>query len=181
MTLGSKEAFCPSPFQCFSSGALFAAHNFSNQSRIGRKEFQEFCPTILQQLDSRACSSENQENEENEQTEEGRPSTVEGELGREVWVPGLSSRGPLGRSLLLPAQGLTGDHVPNIGRGELQEWLSWYLCTSKPDPACCQMVWLVNIQCWALRPAQPCIAFHDHFSILAFIKPQGGQHLLFSI
>lgn len=68
---------------CFSSGALFAAHNFSNQSRIGRNEFQEFCPTILQQLDSRACSSENQENEENEQTEEGKPSSVE------VWGYGL--------------------------------------------------------------------------------------------
>ncbi|KAM7142012.1 metal cation symporter ZIP14 isoform 4-T4 [Molossus nigricans] len=68
---------------CFSSGALFAAHNFSNQSRIGRREFQDFCPTILQQLDSRACSSENQENEENEETEEGKPSTVE------VWGYGL--------------------------------------------------------------------------------------------
>ncbi|PNJ76970.1 SLC39A14 isoform 9, partial [Pongo abelii] len=62
---------------CFSSGDLFAAHNFSEQSRIGSSELQEFCPTILQQLDSRACTSENQENEENEQTEEGRPSAVE--------------------------------------------------------------------------------------------------------
>ncbi|XP_016046306.1 metal cation symporter ZIP14 isoform X2 [Erinaceus europaeus] len=70
---------------CFSSGDLFAAHNFSNQSRIGRTEFQEFCPTILQQLDSRACSSENQENEENEQTEEGRPSALE------VWGFGFLS------------------------------------------------------------------------------------------
>ncbi|XP_066207537.1 metal cation symporter ZIP14 isoform X2 [Saccopteryx leptura] len=68
---------------CFSSGALFAAHNFSNQSRIGKSEFQSFCPTILQQLDSRACFSENQENEENEQTEEGRPSPLE------VWGYGL--------------------------------------------------------------------------------------------
>uniref|UniRef100_G1PGD0 Metal cation symporter ZIP14 n=1 Tax=Myotis lucifugus TaxID=59463 RepID=G1PGD0_MYOLU len=68
---------------CFSSGALFAAHNLSSQSQIGRSEFQDFCPTILQQLDSQACSSENQENEENEQTEEGRPSTVE------VWGYGL--------------------------------------------------------------------------------------------
>ncbi|XP_036745021.1 metal cation symporter ZIP14 isoform X2 [Manis pentadactyla] len=68
---------------CFSSGDLFAAHNFSDQSRIGRREFQEFCPAVLQQLDSRACSSENQENEENEQTEEGKPSSVE------VWGYGL--------------------------------------------------------------------------------------------
>lgn len=82
MTLGPKKLSAPpSWFQCFSSGELFAAHNLSHQSQIGEREFQEFCPTILQQLDSRACSSENQENEENEQTEEGRPSSVEGELG----------------------------------------------------------------------------------------------------
>ncbi|XP_055974978.1 metal cation symporter ZIP14 isoform X1 [Sorex fumeus] len=68
---------------CFSAGELFAAHNFSDQSRIGRREFQEFCPTILQQLDSQACSSENRENKENEQTEEGKPSAVE------VWGYGL--------------------------------------------------------------------------------------------
>lgn len=82
MTLGPKKLSAPpSWFQCFSSGELFAAHNLSHQSQIGEREFQEFCPTILQQLDSRACSSENQENEENEQTEEGRPSSVEGEPG----------------------------------------------------------------------------------------------------
>uniref|UniRef100_A0A667GAQ7 Metal cation symporter ZIP14 n=1 Tax=Lynx canadensis TaxID=61383 RepID=A0A667GAQ7_LYNCA len=75
----------PTLSQCFSSGDLFAAHNFSNQSRIGRREFQEFCPTILQQLDSRACSSENQENEEDEQTEEGKPSAIE------VWGFGFLS------------------------------------------------------------------------------------------
>ncbi|XP_059034440.1 metal cation symporter ZIP14 [Mustela lutreola] len=68
---------------CFSSGDLFAAHNLNNQSRIGRIEFQEFCPTILQQLDSRACASENQENEEDEQTEEGKPTSIE------VWGYGL--------------------------------------------------------------------------------------------
>lgn len=70
---------------CFSSGDLFAAHNLNNQSRIGRIEFQEFCPTILQQLDSRACASENQENEEDEQTEEGKPSSIE------VWGFGFLS------------------------------------------------------------------------------------------
>lgn len=84
MTLGSERLpASPTLSQCFSSGDLFAAHNFSNQSRIGRREFQEFCPTILQQLDSRACSSENQENEEDEQTEEGKPSAIEGELRQE--------------------------------------------------------------------------------------------------
>ncbi|KAM7142011.1 metal cation symporter ZIP14 isoform 3-T3 [Molossus nigricans] len=82
---------------CFSSGALFAAHNFSNQSRIGRREFQDFCPTILQQLDSRACSSENQENEENEETEEGKPSTVE------VWGFGFLSVSLINLASLLGA------------------------------------------------------------------------------
>ncbi|KAM6221753.1 metal cation symporter ZIP14 isoform 2-T2 [Rhynchocyon petersi] len=71
--------------RCFSSGDLFAAHNLSDQSRIGRSEFQEFCPTILQQLDSKACTSDNQENEENEQTEEGKPSAIE------VWGFGILS------------------------------------------------------------------------------------------
>ncbi|XP_012889911.1 PREDICTED: zinc transporter ZIP14 isoform X1 [Dipodomys ordii] len=71
--------------KCFSSRDLFAAHNFSQQSQIGMTEFQEFCPTILQQLDSRACASENQENEENEQTKEGKPSAIE------VWGFGFLS------------------------------------------------------------------------------------------
>uniref|UniRef100_A0A8C3NHR3 Metal cation symporter ZIP14 n=1 Tax=Geospiza parvula TaxID=87175 RepID=A0A8C3NHR3_GEOPR len=48
--------------RCFSSVELF---------------FKEFCPTILQQLESGACTSENLENEENEQTEESRPSSAE--------------------------------------------------------------------------------------------------------
>ncbi|XP_012998980.1 metal cation symporter ZIP14 isoform X2 [Cavia porcellus] len=70
---------------CFSSRDLFAAHNLSNESRIGRNEFQEFCPTILQQLDSQACSLKNQENEENKQTGEGKPSSLE------VWGFGFLS------------------------------------------------------------------------------------------
>uniref|UniRef100_A0A5F9DNR2 Metal cation symporter ZIP14 n=1 Tax=Oryctolagus cuniculus TaxID=9986 RepID=A0A5F9DNR2_RABIT len=70
---------------CFSSWDLFAAHNLSEQSRIGRRELQEFCPTVLQQLDSRACTSENQGNKEDEQTAEGGPSAVE------VWGFGFLS------------------------------------------------------------------------------------------
>ncbi|KAH0623127.1 hypothetical protein JD844_031111 [Phrynosoma platyrhinos] len=70
---------------CFSSSDLFATHNLSEGSHIGQSEFQEFCPTILQQLESRACLSENLENEEDERTEEGRPSSVE------VWGFGFLS------------------------------------------------------------------------------------------
>ncbi|XP_054854488.1 metal cation symporter ZIP14 isoform X2 [Eublepharis macularius] len=70
---------------CFSSSELFATHNLSEESHLGQREFQEFCPTILQQLESKACMSENLENEENEQTEEGKPSSTE------VWGFGFLS------------------------------------------------------------------------------------------
>nr|XP_013817095.1 PREDICTED: zinc transporter ZIP14 [Apteryx mantelli mantelli] len=63
--------------RCFSSMELFAIHNLSEGSVVGHSEFKEFCPTILQQLESGACTSENLENEENEQTEESRPSSAE--------------------------------------------------------------------------------------------------------
>uniref|UniRef100_A0A8C8ABE0 Metal cation symporter ZIP14 n=1 Tax=Otus sunia TaxID=257818 RepID=A0A8C8ABE0_9STRI len=63
--------------RCFSSVELFAIHNLSEGSAVGHSEFKEFCPTILQQLESGACASENLENEENEQTEESRPSSAE--------------------------------------------------------------------------------------------------------
>ncbi|XP_051667793.1 metal cation symporter ZIP14 isoform X1 [Manacus candei] len=71
--------------RCFSSVELFAIHNLSEGSAVGQREFKEFCPTILQQLESGACASENLENEENEQTEEGRPSSAE------VWGFGFLS------------------------------------------------------------------------------------------
>lgn len=67
--------------RCFSSVELFAIHNLSEGSPVGHSEFKEFCPTILQQLESGACASENLENEENEQTEESRPSSAEGKWG----------------------------------------------------------------------------------------------------
>ncbi|KAK6468395.1 metal cation symporter ZIP14 isoform X2 [Huso huso] len=65
--------------RCFSSSALFSAHNLSETSRLDGRGLQEFCPTILQQLETRACGAENQENEEDEQAqEEGKPSAGEG-------------------------------------------------------------------------------------------------------
>lgn len=74
----SRHVSLPSLPQCFSSVELFAIHNLSEGSAVGHSEFKEFCPTILQQLESGACASENLENEENEQTEESRPSSAEG-------------------------------------------------------------------------------------------------------
>nr|XP_009682864.1 PREDICTED: zinc transporter ZIP14 isoform X1 [Struthio camelus australis]XP_009682866.1 PREDICTED: zinc transporter ZIP14 isoform X1 [Struthio camelus australis] len=72
-----SQGMCLFPLQCFSSRQLFAIHNLSEGSTVGHSEFKEFCPTILQQLESGACASENLENEENEQTEESRPSSAE--------------------------------------------------------------------------------------------------------
>ncbi|XP_078522432.1 metal cation symporter ZIP14-like isoform X1 [Lissotriton helveticus] len=63
--------------RCFSSSELFTVHNLSAGSRIDKAGLQDFCPTILQQLESRACTAENLENEENERTEEGKPSSAE--------------------------------------------------------------------------------------------------------
>ncbi|XP_005992633.1 metal cation symporter ZIP14 [Latimeria chalumnae] len=63
--------------KCFSSSQLFAVHNLSESIPIDRAAFKEFCPTVLQQLENRACQVENQENEENEETEEGKPTPAE--------------------------------------------------------------------------------------------------------
>ncbi|KAM5264062.1 metal cation symporter ZIP14 isoform 2-T2 [Ctenodactylus gundi] len=82
---------------CFSSAELFAAHNFSNQSQIGRTEFQEFCPTVLQQLDSQACTSGNWESHEKELSEEGKPSAIE------VWGFGFLSVSLINLASLLGA------------------------------------------------------------------------------
>ncbi|XP_070622080.1 metal cation symporter ZIP14 isoform X1 [Erythrolamprus reginae] len=62
---------------CFSSSELFATHNLSDSSHLGQSEFKEFCPAILQQLESRACLPENLEKEEEEWTKEGKPSSTE--------------------------------------------------------------------------------------------------------
>ncbi|ETE62668.1 Zinc transporter ZIP14 [Ophiophagus hannah] len=63
--------------KCFSSSELFATHNLSESSHLGQREFKEFCPTILQQLESRACMPENLEREEEEGMKEGKPSSTE--------------------------------------------------------------------------------------------------------
>lgn len=81
---------------------------------MGHSEFKEFCPTILQQLESGACASENLENEENEQTEEGRPSSAEGKWGAGgaatgtawAWARSSGTRG---------TQGAVGQPVPTLG------------------------------------------------------------------
>uniref|UniRef100_A0A8D0DVB3 Metal cation symporter ZIP14 n=1 Tax=Salvator merianae TaxID=96440 RepID=A0A8D0DVB3_SALMN len=63
--------------QCFSSSELFAAHNLSEGTPLGQSEFQEFCPTILQQLESKACLSGSPRKGEEEMSKEGKPSSPE--------------------------------------------------------------------------------------------------------
>ncbi|XP_067879322.1 metal cation symporter ZIP14 [Heterodontus francisci] len=63
--------------KCFSSSQLFAVHNLNNNSRIDSAAFRHICPTILQQLESGACTAENQENEEDEKTLPLKPTASE--------------------------------------------------------------------------------------------------------
>ncbi|KAM4748139.1 metal cation symporter ZIP14 [Rhinophrynus dorsalis] len=61
--------------QCLSSSVLFAAHNLSTGSTVDAEGLQNLCPSILQQLESRACRENG--NVQNETTTEGRPSPGE--------------------------------------------------------------------------------------------------------
>ncbi|KAH1177826.1 hypothetical protein KIL84_011528 [Mauremys mutica] len=105
--------------RCFSSSELFTAHNLSEGSHVGPSKFQEFCPTILQQLESQACTAENLENEENEQTEEGKPSSVE------VWGFGFVSV-----SLINLASLLGVFIVPCTNKAFFQRVLTYFIALS---------------------------------------------------
>lgn len=59
--------------QCLAAGTL-AAHGLSEKSRLDGLGLQEFCPTMLQQLDSRVCQDE--QNQEPEPS--AKPSNAEG-------------------------------------------------------------------------------------------------------
>ncbi|XP_062913286.1 metal cation symporter ZIP14 isoform X2 [Mobula hypostoma] len=83
--------------KCFSSSEIFAAHNLTNSSRIDGATFTHICPTILQQLESRACELENQEDEEDEETGGVKPTTTE------VWGLGFISVSVINVSSLLGA------------------------------------------------------------------------------
>ncbi|OCT86505.1 metal cation symporter ZIP14 [Xenopus laevis] len=67
--------------QCLSSSVLFAAHNLTSESVVDADGFQSFCPTILQQLETRACQESTAF--QNETSLEGRPSPGE------VWGYGI--------------------------------------------------------------------------------------------
>ncbi|XP_039378268.1 metal cation symporter ZIP14 isoform X3 [Mauremys reevesii] len=105
--------------RCFSSSELFTAHNLSEGSRVGPSKFQEFCPTILQQLESQACTAENLENEENEQTEEGKPSSVE------VWGFGFVSVSVINLASLLGVF-----IVPCTNKAFFQRVLTYFIALS---------------------------------------------------
>lgn len=63
--------------QCLSSSTLFAAHNLTSGSVVDAEGFQSFCPTILQQLETRACQENPAFQNETTPDAEGRPSPGE--------------------------------------------------------------------------------------------------------
>lgn len=124
---------------------------------MGHSEFREFCPTILQQLESGACASEKLENEENEQTEESRPSSAEGErrtgghrAPQNLWdspfpIPGRVWQRQLGFPPMARGQscpcglgsGMTGTpsrKPPRVGRGDVAHLgTRWRMVNTIPD------------------------------------------------
>ncbi|KAM4676497.1 metal cation symporter ZIP14 isoform 1-T2 [Discoglossus pictus] len=67
--------------QCLSSSTLFAAHNLTSESVVDARGLQNLCPSILQQLETRACHASDVPL--NETAPEGRPSPGE------VWGYGI--------------------------------------------------------------------------------------------
>ncbi|XP_072255930.1 metal cation symporter ZIP14 isoform X1 [Pyxicephalus adspersus] len=61
--------------QCLSTSTLFAAHNLTSDSTVDAGGLQNFCPSILQQLETRACQESSVAL--NETSDEGRPSSGE--------------------------------------------------------------------------------------------------------
>ncbi|XP_040270709.1 metal cation symporter ZIP14 isoform X1 [Bufo bufo] len=61
--------------QCLSASTLFSAHNLTSDSTVDAGGLQSLCPSILQQLETKAC----QENAilHNDTETEGRPSSAE--------------------------------------------------------------------------------------------------------
>ncbi|XP_043938881.1 metal cation symporter ZIP14 isoform X2 [Protopterus annectens] len=64
--------------KCFSSSDLLAAHNISEANHIDGAKFMEFCPAILQQLESGRCLAADQDHVGKVATTlEGKPSAAE--------------------------------------------------------------------------------------------------------
>ncbi|XP_055518329.1 metal cation symporter ZIP14 [Leucoraja erinacea] len=63
--------------KCFSSAEIFAIHQLTNSSRIDGAALTHICPTVLQQLESGACTADNLEDQEDEVTDGQKPSATE--------------------------------------------------------------------------------------------------------
>nr|DBA30175.1 TPA: hypothetical protein GDO54_006190 [Pyxicephalus adspersus] len=79
--------------QCLSTSTLFAAHNLTSDSTVDAGGLQNFCPSILQQLETRACQESSVAL--NETSDEGRPSSGE------VWGFGFAAITVINLSSLL--------------------------------------------------------------------------------
>ncbi|KAI1900783.1 hypothetical protein AGOR_G00053430 [Albula goreensis] len=62
---------------CLPADTLLAAHSLNEQSSLDSNALQEFCPTILQQLDIGDCGAENKKDPENDSPPEAGPSPAE--------------------------------------------------------------------------------------------------------
>ncbi|XP_036382228.1 metal cation symporter ZIP14 isoform X1 [Megalops cyprinoides] len=62
---------------CLPSDTLLAAHSLNEQSRLDSRGLQEFCPTILQQLDVGDCGAERKKEPADDTPPEAGPSTAE--------------------------------------------------------------------------------------------------------
>lgn len=67
--------------QCLAADTL-AVYGISEQSHIDERGLQEICPTMLQQLDSQACKT--QQDQESEASP--RPTDAEGKIGYPLTV-----------------------------------------------------------------------------------------------
>ncbi|XP_077118273.1 metal cation symporter ZIP14 isoform X4 [Ranitomeya variabilis] len=61
--------------QCLSASTLFSAHNLTSDSAVDAAGLQSLCPSILQQLETKACQEDAVPHNETEA--EGRPSSGE--------------------------------------------------------------------------------------------------------
>ncbi|KAJ8396991.1 hypothetical protein AAFF_G00013140 [Aldrovandia affinis] len=62
---------------CLPAATLLAAHSLTEQSRLDSRGLQEFCPTILQQLDVGDCGAEQKNEPANDTPAEEGPSSAE--------------------------------------------------------------------------------------------------------
>ncbi|KAG8574155.1 hypothetical protein GDO81_009076 [Engystomops pustulosus] len=75
LEVGKGAAASRNISQCLSASALFSAHNLTSQSTVNAEGLQNLCPSILQQMETKACQDSGSLHNDTEP--EGRPSSAE--------------------------------------------------------------------------------------------------------